>query len=95
MRAAPHKYRRRALNCAKRAASCASPSLRQKFADLANVWLMLAVQLEEYAGEDVSPPEAAITAPALQVRVGLFGCGMTISESDTSFVGPREGPFQL
>ena len=56
MRAAPHEYRRRALKCAERAASCASPSLRQKFADLANVWLMLAVQLEEYAERGASFP---------------------------------------
>jgi len=40
-------YRQRAQLCATRAAICNSPAASQKFADLAIVWLMLAVQLEE------------------------------------------------
>ena len=43
----PSLYRQRALSCANSAAACPSPAASQKFADLALVWLMLAVELEE------------------------------------------------
>ena len=44
----PQEYRKRALICAERAASRTSPAKRQKFEDLAKIWLMLAVQLERH-----------------------------------------------
>jgi hypothetical protein len=42
----PQECRQRALICASRAANRTSPAARQRSADLAVVWLMLAVQLE-------------------------------------------------
>jgi hypothetical protein len=42
----PRECRQRALMCANRAANRTSPAARQRSADLAVVWLMLAVQLE-------------------------------------------------
>ena len=42
----PQECRQRALMCANRAAKRTSPAARQRSADLALVWLMLAVQLE-------------------------------------------------
>jgi hypothetical protein len=42
----PRECRQRALMCANRAANRTSPAARQKSADLAIVWLMLAVQFE-------------------------------------------------
>lgn len=43
----PDRYRQRAISCANSAIACTSPAASQKFADLALVWLMIAVQLEE------------------------------------------------
>jgi hypothetical protein len=43
----PKEYKQRALLCAKRARTSQSPEVRQKFADLAQTWLLFAVQLEE------------------------------------------------
>ena len=43
----PQECRQRALMCANRVTTCTSPAASQKFADLAIVWLMLAVQFEE------------------------------------------------
>ena len=43
----PQACRERAAYCAKRAATCASPQAREKFASLARTWLHLAIQLEE------------------------------------------------
>jgi hypothetical protein len=42
--------RQRALMCANRAANRTSPAARQKSADLAKVWLMLAAQFEAQGG---------------------------------------------
>jgi hypothetical protein len=42
--------RQRALMCANRAANRASPAARQKSADLAFVWLTLAVEFEAQGG---------------------------------------------
>ena len=39
--------RQRALLCANRAADCAAPAAKQKFSDLAIVWIMLAAQFED------------------------------------------------
>ena len=41
------QYRQRALRCANRAADCTAPAAKQKFADLAIVWMMLAAQSED------------------------------------------------
>jgi hypothetical protein len=43
----PQACRDRAAHCANRAATSASPIVREKFARLANTWLCLAIQLEE------------------------------------------------
>ena len=43
----PVACRERAAYCAKRAATASSPVAREKFANMAQVWLHLAVQLEE------------------------------------------------
>jgi hypothetical protein len=43
----PQACRDRAAHCANRAATSASPIIREKFARLANTWLCLALQLEE------------------------------------------------
>jgi len=43
----PKDCRERAAFCAKRAATASSPIAREKFAHMAEVWLHLAVQLEE------------------------------------------------
>jgi hypothetical protein len=43
----PKEYKQRALLCAERARTSQSPEVRQKFADLAQTWLLFAVQLEE------------------------------------------------
>jgi hypothetical protein len=41
------QYRQRAFVCASRAADSTTPAAKQKFADLAIVWMMLAAQFEE------------------------------------------------
>ena len=41
------QYRQRALLCANRAADYTAPAAKQKFADLAIVWMMLAAQFED------------------------------------------------
>jgi hypothetical protein len=41
------QYRQRALVCASRAADSTTPAPKQKFADLAIVWMMLAAQSED------------------------------------------------
>ena len=41
------QYRQRALLCANHAADCTAPAAKQKFADLAIVWMMLAAQFED------------------------------------------------
>jgi len=43
----PKEWKQRALHCAERARIPQSPEVRQKFADLAQTWLVFAVQLEE------------------------------------------------
>ena len=55
----PHQYRRRALSCA--AAASTSLAASQKFADLALVWLMLAIKLEEQLETEgrTRPPKSA------------------------------------
>jgi len=58
----PKDCKQRALLCAERARNCQSPEARQKFADLAQTWLLLAVQLEEQwalIDEWGSPPKNA------------------------------------
>jgi hypothetical protein len=45
----PDQYRYRAVKCANRAAMSSSHAGKQKFADLAIVWLMLATELENQA----------------------------------------------
>ena len=51
----PQEYRQHAMSCARRAASCTSPALRQKFEDLATVWLMRVLQLERYLDRPTLP----------------------------------------
>jgi hypothetical protein len=46
----PQECRQRALMCASRAANRTSSAARQRSADLAIVWLMLAAQLEGQGG---------------------------------------------
>ena len=53
----PDQYRQRAISCANSAIACTSPAASQKFADLALVWLMLAVQLEEQKALRSPTPE--------------------------------------
>jgi hypothetical protein len=43
----PKECRERAAYCAKQANTAASPLAREKFAHMAQVWLHLAIQLEE------------------------------------------------
>jgi hypothetical protein len=43
----PQECRARALYCAKRAAGCTSQVARQRFANMAKVWMQLAIQLED------------------------------------------------
>ena len=43
----PRECRLRARRCTEHAGTCRSDAARQKFFDLAKVWLMLAVQIEE------------------------------------------------
>jgi hypothetical protein len=53
----PSIYRQRALTFANRAAESGSPAAIQKFADLAIVWLMLAVELESRSRFVGVPPK--------------------------------------
>lgn len=43
----PKECRERAAICANRAATCASPKARERFASLAKTWMALARQIEE------------------------------------------------
>ena len=43
----PQECRERALYCAKRAEGCMSQLARQKFSDMAIVWMQLAIQLKD------------------------------------------------
>jgi len=57
--------KRRALICAEHARTSLSPQTRQKFADLAKTWLMLAAQVEDEAAQFfVRPVTRTKTHPA-------------------------------
>jgi len=60
----PQECRQRALICANRAAACPSPAAGQKFADLAIIWLMLAVQFEEQSSVSIGTMRAKATPKA-------------------------------
>ena len=70
----PDRYRQRALSCANSAAACTSPADSRKFADLALVWLMLAIQLEEQASEQGEGEPGPRTA-ALKSSLGSVSAG--------------------